>query len=154
MELIWFDCQSRLDDNKKTQSLHKLPKVFCWIMTKQQDIPILKLCPLRSPFIYTTTPILSSTHCWLPNKRSQSQRPHHAYTETTALASHPMYRIQNLPPHISYPLWNLSTLHVIHGYAMFCFQLGGLLSSTQFAQIWSLAIVHSWSEGLENETVF
>src|SRR6218665_3641173 len=50
---------------------------------------LLQLCPLRSAFIHTKTLILGSTHCCSPNKRSQSQRPHHACNETTALASHP-----------------------------------------------------------------
>src|SRR6218665_2878970 len=49
---------------------------------------LLQLCPLRSTFIHTTTLILGSAHLCSPNKRSHSQRPHHAYTETTALASH------------------------------------------------------------------
>src|SRR6218665_1036831 len=78
----------------------------------------MKLCPLRSAFIHTTTLILGTTHCCSCNYRSQSQRPHHTYTETTALASHPCpYRIQNLPPNVglSHPFWNLSIIHVIHG---------------------------------------
>src|SRR6218665_981331 len=85
---------------------------------------LLQLCPLRSAFIHTTTLILGSTHCSSSNKRSQSQRPYHTYTETTALASHPCSnRIQNLPPHVSHPFPNLSIIHVIHGYAMLCFQV-------------------------------
>src|SRR6218665_2203239 len=48
----------------------------------------------------------------------------HTYTETTALASHPCpYRIQNIPSHVSHPFWNLSIIHVIHGYAMLWFQV-------------------------------
>src|SRR6218665_2949019 len=31
--------------------------------------------------------------------------------------------IQNLPPRVSHPFWNLSIVHVIHGYAMLCFQV-------------------------------
>src|SRR6218665_571438 len=82
---------------------------------------LLQLCPLRSAFIHTTTLILGSTCCCLSNKRSQSQRPYHTYTETTA---HPCpNRIQNLPPHVSHPFPNLSILHVIHGYTMLCFQV-------------------------------
>src|SRR6218665_3032588 len=38
---------------------------------------LLRLCPLRSAFIHTTTLILGSTHHYSSNKRSQ--RPHHAY---------------------------------------------------------------------------
>src|SRR6218665_2963582 len=80
---------------------------------------LLQLCPLRSAFIHATTLILGTTHCCSSNKRSQSSRPHHTYTETTALASHPCpYCIQNLPPHVSHPFWNLSIIHVIHGYAI------------------------------------
>src|SRR6218665_2479710 len=61
---------------------------------------LLQLCPLRSAFMHTTTLILGTTYCCSSNKRSQSQRPHHTYTETTALASHPCpYCIKNLPPH-------------------------------------------------------
>src|SRR6218665_1264713 len=67
----------------------------------------------------TLEPLSSVLHCFSSNKRSQSQRPHHTYTETTALASHPCpYCIRNLPPHVSHPFWNLSIIHVIHGYAI------------------------------------
>src|SRR6218665_3565943 len=94
---------------------------------------LLQLCLLRSAFIHTTTLILGTTHCCSCNKRSQSQRPHHTYTETTALASHPCpYCIQNLPPHASHPFWNLFIIHVIHGYAMLCFQVQRTL------------IIHAW----------
>src|SRR6218665_3573528 len=93
---------------------------------------LLQLCPLRSAFIHTTTLILGTTHCCSSNERCQSQRLHHTYTETTALASHPCpYCIQNLPPHVSHPFWNLSIIHVIHGNAMLCFQVQGLRSSTR-----------------------
>ena len=54
----------------------------------------------------------------------QSHKPHHVYTETTALTSHPCpYCIQYLSPQVSYPLWNLSIIHVIRDYAMLCFQI-------------------------------
>src|SRR6218665_1420709 len=70
---------------------------------------LLQLCPLRFAFIHTTTLILGSTHCCSSNKRSQSQRPYHTCTETTALASHPCSnRIQNLHPRVSHPFPNLS----------------------------------------------
>src|SRR6218665_954655 len=81
---------------------------------------LLQLCPVRSAFIHTrpTTLILGATYCCSSNKRSQSWRPHHTYTETTALASHRcQYCIQNLPPHVSHPFWNLS-IDVIHGCAI------------------------------------
>src|SRR6218665_989863 len=69
----------------------------------------------------------------LHNKRSQSQRPYHTYTETAALASHPCpNRIQNLPPRVSHPFPNLSIIYVIHGYAMLCFQ------------VQRTPIVHAW----------
>ena len=36
------------------------------------------------------------------------------------MASHScLYRFQNLSPHVSYALWNLSIIHGSHGYAMF-----------------------------------
>src|SRR6218665_3901722 len=89
---------------------------------------LLQLCPLRSAFIHTTTLILDSTHCCSYNKRSQSQRPHHIYTETTTLASHPCpNRIQNLPLHVSHPFWNLSIIHVVHGY---------MLQRTPIIRVW------------------
>src|SRR6218665_1433253 len=85
---------------------------------------LTRLLQLRSPFIHTTTLIFGSTNCCSSNKRSQSQGPHHAYTETTALASHIcLYCFQNLPPHVSHPLWNLSIIHVVHSYAMLCLKL-------------------------------
>src|SRR6218665_3899716 len=84
---------------------------------------LLQLCPLRSAFIHTTTLTLGSTHWCSFNKISQSQRPYHTYTETTALASHPCpNHIQNLPSRVSQPFPNLFIKHVIHGYAMFCFR--------------------------------
>src|SRR6218665_228829 len=62
----------------------------------------------------TTTLILGSTHCCSSNKRSQTQRPLHTYTEITTLASHPcLYCIQNLPPHVSHSFWNLSIIHAL-----------------------------------------
>src|SRR6218665_133361 len=85
------------------------------------------------PFIHTTTPILGTTHCCSPNKRSRPKRLNHAYAETTALALHPCpYRIQNLPPHVSHPLWNLSIIHAIHCYVMLCFQ------------VQRTSIIHAW----------
>src|SRR6218665_1950199 len=85
---------------------------------------LLQLCPLRSAFIHTTALIHGSIHCFSSNKRSQSQKPHHTHTETTALASHSCpYCIQNLPPHVSYPFWNLSFIDVNHSYTMLCFQV-------------------------------
>src|SRR6218665_1525332 len=97
---------------------------------------LLQLCPLRSAFIHTTTLILGTTHCCSSNKRSQSQRQHHTCTETTALASHPyLYRIQNLHPRVSHPFWNLSILHVIHGYAMLCF----LFQRTPIIHAWGFS---------------
>src|SRR6218665_2052533 len=90
---------------------------------------LLQLCPLWSAFIHTATLVLGTTHCCSSNKRSKSQRPHHTYTETTALASHPgPYCIQNLPPPVSHPFWTLSIIHVIHGYAS---RSRGLRSSTR-----------------------
>ena len=85
---------------------------------------LLQLCPLRSAFIHTTTLILGFTHCYSPNKRSQSQRPHHAYIEKTALASRSCpYYIQNLSPRVSFQFWNLSIIHVVQGDIMLCFQV-------------------------------
>src|SRR6218665_203438 len=73
---------------------------------------LLQLCPLRPAFIhtphYTLYPRLYA-HCCSSYKRSQSERPHHAYTETTALTFHPRpYCFQNLPLHVSYSLWNFN----------------------------------------------
>src|SRR6218665_774302 len=63
---------------------------------------LLQLCPRRSAFINTTTLILGTTHCCSSNKRSQSPRPHHTYTEATALAFHPCiaFKISLLMYHI------------------------------------------------------
>src|SRR6218665_3404469 len=107
---------------------------------------LLQLCPLRFAFIHTTTLILGSTHCCSSNKRSQSQKPYHTYTETTALASHPSpNRIQNLPPHVSHPFPNLYIIiHVIHGCALVCFQVHrtpiihawGFCSNSHKSEVW------------------
>src|SRR6218665_963138 len=72
---------------------------------------LLQLYPLRSAFIHTTILIFDSTHCCSPNKRSQSKRLHHTYTEAIALASHLRpYRVQNLHPHV----YIISTLEPLH----------------------------------------
>jgi len=118
-------CTARTSQNLTSETLSwlNMPLYSC---SSSCHLPtqLLQLCPLRSAFIHTTTLILGSTHCSSSNKRSQSQRPYHTYTETTALASHPCSnRIQNLPPHVSHPFPNLSIIHVIHGYAMLCFQV-------------------------------
>src|SRR6218665_311907 len=123
---------------------------------------LLQLCPLRSAIIHITTLILGSTHCCSSNKRSQSQRPHHNYTETTALASHPCpYRIQNLPPHVSHPFWNFSVIRSCHPWLFHALlpdpensehpREGILLL---FAQILSLEIVLSRTLDLKNGTAF
>src|SRR6218665_3977915 len=105
--------------------------VFLFKLSSSPDSTTATLSS-TSAFIHTTTLILGTTHCCSSNKRSQSKRPYHTYTETTALASHSCpYCIQNLHPHVSHPFWNLSIIHVIHGYAMLCFQARGLRSSTR-----------------------
>ena len=43
------------------------------------------------------------------------------------------YCIQNLAHHVSHPFWNLSILHIIHGYSTLCFQVP--MTST---------IIHTW----------
>src|SRR6218665_1002156 len=126
-----------------------MPSYSC---SSSRHIPtrLLQLCPLRSAFIHTTTLILGSTHCCSSNKRSPFQRPHRTYTETTALASHPCpYRIQNLPPHVSHPSWNLSIIHVIHGNVMLCFQAHrtpiihawGFCCSSHKSEVWQLCFL-------------
>src|SRR6218665_2952133 len=106
-----------------------MPSYSC-LSSRHLPTRLLQLCPLRSAFINTTTLILGTTHCCSSNKRSQSPRPRHTYTETTALAFHPCpYCIQNLPPHVSHPFWNLSIIYVIHGYATS--RSRGLRSSTR-----------------------
>jgi len=90
-------------------------------LSKLSSSPDSTTATLSSPsaFIHTTTLILGTTHRCSSNKRSQSQRPHHTSTETTVLASHPCpYHIQNLPPHVSHPFWNLSIIRVIHNRAL------------------------------------
>src|SRR6218665_189546 len=105
----------------------------------------------RCPF-----PILGSTHCcsYRPDKRSQSQRPYHTDTETTALVSHPCpYRLQNLSPHVSRPFWNLSIVHVIHGYAMLCFQVQGtpiihawgFCCNSHKSEVWQSCFLSCWT---------
>src|SRR6218665_1369744 len=90
-----------------------MPSYSC-LSSRHLPTRLLQLCPLRSAFINTTTLILGTTHCCSSNKRSQSPRPRHTYTETTSLAFHPCpYCIQNLPPHVSHPFWNLSP-HTCH----------------------------------------
>src|SRR6218665_858794 len=115
---------------------------------------LLQLCPLRSDIIHTTTLILGTTHCCSSNKRSQSQRPHHTYTETTALASHPCpYCIQNLPPYVSHLFWNLSIIHVIHDYAMLCFKgqrtpiihAWGFCCNSHKSEVWQSCFFGRWT---------
>src|SRR6218665_1086438 len=97
--------------------------VFLFKLSSSPDSTTATLSS-TSAFIHTTTLILGSTPCCSSNKRSQSKRPYHIYTETTALASHPCPNlIQNLPPHVSHPFPKLSIIHAIHGYAMLCFQV-------------------------------
>src|SRR6218665_3374375 len=99
----------------------------------------------------TLQPLTSILHTI---KRSQSQRPHHTYTETTALASHPCpYCIQNLLPHVSRPFWNLSIIHVIHGYAMLCFQVQGtpiihawgFCCNSHKSEVWQSCFLSCWT---------
>src|SRR6218665_1231722 len=98
------------NSTSETLSRQNMP-LYCCSSSHHLPTRLLKLCPHRSAFIHTTTLILGTTLCCSSNKRSQSQRPHHTYTETTALASHPCpYCIQNLPPHVSHPFWNLSII--------------------------------------------
>src|SRR6218665_622425 len=84
---------------------------------------LLQLCPLRSAFIHTTTLILGTTYCCSSARLIKDLSPRDHITPSLKQLHPCPYCIQNLPPHVSYPFWNLSIIHVIHGYAMLCFQL-------------------------------
>src|SRR6218665_570990 len=135
------------NSTSETLSLRNMPSYSC---SSSRHLPtrLLQLCPVRSAFIHTTTLILGTRYCCSSNKRSQS------YTETTALASHRCsYCIKNLPPHLSHPFWNLSIIHVIHGYAMLCFQVQrtpiihawGFCYNPQKSEVWQSCFLGCWT---------
>src|SRR6218665_1916046 len=138
-----------------------MPSYLC---SNSRHLPtrLLQLCPIRCAFIRTTTLILSSAYCRSSNKRSQSQRPHHTDTETTALVSHPgRYRIQYLPD-VLHPFWKLSIIHIIHGYAMLCFQVQktpithawGFCSNSHKSEVWQSCFLGRWTYGMEQPFCF
>src|SRR6218665_1132676 len=136
--------------------------VFLFKLSSSPDSTTATLSS-TSAFIHTTTLILGTTHCCSSNKRSQSKRPYHTYTETTALASHPCpYCIQNLHPHVSHSFWNLSIIHVIHGYAMLCFQVQrtpiihawGFCCNLHKSEVWQSCFLGRWTYKIDQPSCF
>src|SRR6218665_3373757 len=58
-----------------------------------------------------------------------------------------------LPPHVSHPFWNLSIIHVIHGYAMLCFQVQRtpiihaweICSNSHKPEVWQSCFLGRWT---------